>query len=87
MNNVTNFKIEKICETLSQIDEAIKKNFNKMDDVDFRALIDRRRHTMALLSREIEAGTDQFEKSSTNPYKSEIEIEEESKAGVTRLRL
>ena len=76
MNNVTNFKIEKICEKLSQIDEAIKKNFNKMDDVDFRALIDRRRHTMAHLSREIEAGTDQFEKSSTNPYKSEIEIEE-----------
>jgi len=76
MSNVLNFKIQSVCEKLSQIDKAIKKDFGKIDDADFRILIDRRRHTMALLSREIEAGTDQFEKSSTNPYKSEIELEE-----------
>jgi len=69
MSNVLNFKIQSVCEKLSQIDKAIKKDFGKIDDADFRILIDRRRHTMALLSREIEAGTDQFEKTCTNPYK------------------
>jgi hypothetical protein len=74
MNNLPNFKIEKICSKLAEIDAAISKKFTSPDNPSIRILIDRRRHLLALLNREVAASINQHHTLSSFAYKSQSEV-------------
>ena len=76
MNSLPNFKIEKLSEKLAEIDSEITKNFDTIEDNYIRALIDRRRHFLALLGREILASGDQHISEISDVYKPRPELDQ-----------
>jgi hypothetical protein len=76
MNQLPNFKIEHICNELKKIDLALYEKVNQFDDKNTRNLIDKRRHLLASLSREIIANKKGAFNSSRDFYVPKPEIEQ-----------
>lgn len=76
MNQLPNFKIEHICDELKQIDLALNEKVNQSDNKNTRNLIDKRRHLLASLGREIIANKKEPFNSSGDFYVPKPEIEQ-----------
>jgi len=76
MNHLPNFKIEILCKQIAENDIVIMKNFATFDESNIRFSIDRRRHLLALLDREVEATKGKHGKLSTDTYTPKIETQQ-----------
>jgi hypothetical protein len=75
MNHLPNLKIEKLYKELEDIESAITDNCNAMTNANIRALVDKRRHLLALLTREFIAQKQNTKNLPPSFYKSAPEIE------------